>query len=262
MRAVRMGRAGRRRVPDGIEPVDVKEPSRRPVDDALTTGAASALQVSSVRSGAPQGLLSGLPGPLGAAIGVAVALCLAASLVHVLLVFLHVAPANKISQQYDKQIDVWVRPLFEQNWRLFAPEPQSVNRQISARTRLTSADGTVQVGDWFDLSAVDDSSIKRNPFPSHTSQNMLRRAWIAYAGSHGSDDKSHSERARMVQKYLRNIAVDRVAAHRRGAFDAIQLRVITRPIAAAAQAGRAHPNVSAPSDTRYLPWWKAAPHDN
>ena len=70
-------------------------------------------------------------------------------------------------------------------------------------------------------------------FPSHTAQNMLRRAWTSYVETHGGDDKARSERAVMMQKYLRNIAADRVAAHNGGGtFDFIQLRVVTLPVAA------------------------------
>ncbi|WP_307662144.1 DUF5819 family protein [Streptomyces sp. V1I1] len=152
--------------------------------------------------------------------------------------------------------------MFEQNWRLFAPNPQSVNRQISARTRQTAPDGTAQVSDWIDLSAMDDSAVKHNVFPSHTAQNMLRQAWNSYLKTHGGDDQPRSERALLIQKYLRNIAADRVAARRGGTFESIQLRVITLPIAAPGTAGGLHSAAAAPAraETRYLPWWKVASH--
>lgn len=111
---------------------------------------------------------------------------------------------------------------------------------------------------WFDLSAVDDSAVEHDPFPSHTAQNMLRRAWSSYLEAFGGDDEPHAERAVMMRTYLRNIAADRVAAHRRGSFDSLQLRVITFPIAAPEASGASRPAV--PTDTRYLPWWKVAPH--
>ncbi|WP_244905334.1 DUF5819 family protein [Streptomyces agglomeratus] len=136
---------------------------------------------------------------------------------------------------YSQQTNAWVRPVFEQNWRLFAPNPQSVNRHISARVRHTAPDGTTQVSDWVSLSAKDNSAVKHNVFPSHTAQNILRQAWNAYLKTHGSDDRPRTERALMIQKYLRNIAADRVTAQRGGTFDSIQLRVITLPIAAPAK---------------------------
>ncbi|MEU9984277.1 DUF5819 family protein [Streptomyces sp. NPDC050856] len=197
---------------------------------------------------------------MGAATGAAVVLCLAATLIHVFLVFLHVAPANSVSQQYSKLINAWVFPVFEQNWRLFAPDPESVNRQISARTMRTAPDGSVRVSGWFDLSGVDRAATEHNPFPSHTTQNMLRRAWSSYLETLGGDDQPRSERGVMIQRYLRNIAADRVNAHRGGPFDSIQLRVVTEPIGPPGAAGAGRPAPHRPVDTRYLPWWKVAPH--
>ncbi len=189
------------------------------------------------------------------------ALCLAATLVHVLLVFLYVAPPNAISKVYSQQTNAWVRPVFEQNWRLFAPNPQSANRQISARIRQSAPDGTTRVSDWINLSAADDSAVKHSVFPSHTAQNILRQAWNSYLKTHGSDDHPHSERALMIQKYLRNIAADRVSAQRGGTFDSIQLRVTTLPIAAPSEAdGLRAAAAPARGQTRYLPWWKVASH--
>jgi hypothetical protein len=127
----------------------------------------------------------------------------------------------------------------------------------------TSPDGTQQVTDWFDLTAADESAVEHDFFPSHTAQNMLRRAWTSYLELHGSDDQSNSERALMVQKYLRNIAVNRVVGQGNSTFEAIQLQVITRPIAAPGAASSADGTAPAPSaETRYLPWWKTGPDEN
>ncbi len=237
-----MERTGPGRVLGGAESVHAEESSSQSADEAVTG--------------------SGPPRLLGTAMVLAVALCLATALVHVLLVFLYVAPPNQLSQYYSRQINAWIYPVFEQNWQLFAPDPESVSRQISVRTVRTSDNGSRQVSDWFDLSAVDDSDVRHNAFPSHTTQNMLRRAWTSYLESHGTDDQSHSERALMFQKYLRNIAVERVAAHQHSTFEAVQLRVITRPITAPTVPGGPHPTAPASVDTRYLPWWKVAPDGN
>ncbi|MFD3548508.1 DUF5819 family protein [Streptomyces sp. NPDC058655] len=205
---------------------------------------------------------AGPTGPLKAGTAAAVVLCLAAALIHVLLVFLHVAPPNAVSQLYSRPINAWVFPLFEQNWRLFAPDPESVNRHISARTARTAPDGAVEVSGWFDLSALDSSAVEHNPFPSHTAQNTLRRAWSSYLEAFGGDDEPRTERAVMMRTYLRNIAADRVAAHRGGSFESIQLRVVTLPVAPPHTAGGVSPAAAGvtPLETRYLPWWKVAPH--
>ncbi|MFF1342032.1 DUF5819 family protein [Streptomyces sp. NPDC058290] len=193
-----------------------------------------------------------------AALHTAVALCLVTTLIHVVLVFLHVAPTNPVSKRYSPQVNGWVYPLFEQNWRLFAPDPDSFNRKILARTAHTESNGSVRVTPWFDLAAVDHSAVDHNVFPSHTSQNLLRRAWTSYVETHGGSDTARSERAVMLQQYLRNIAADRVATHSDGGtFDFIQLRVITLPVAAPGAAGNRPP---APTEDRLLPWWKVTPH--
>jgi hypothetical protein len=187
-----------------------------------------------------------------------VVLCMLASVVHVLLVFLHVAPVNTVSKRYGSQVNAWVFPFFEQNWRLFAPDPESVNRQILARAAHTDADGSFEVSPWFDLTAVDGSAVEHHVFPSHTAQNMLRRAWSGYVDSHGGADTARTERAVMMRTYLTNIAADRLAAQEGGTFDFVQLRVVTRPVAApGSRAGTRPPK---PSENRLLPWWKVTRH--
>jgi hypothetical protein len=200
-------------------------------------------------------------GVLKAGLQTTVFLCLTVTLVHVVLVFFHVAPPNPLSRRYSQQIDAWVYPLFEQNWRLFAPNPDSVNRQVLARTARSGPDKAMRVSPWFDLTAVDGEAVEHQVFPSHTAQNLLRRAWASYVETHGKDDTARSERAVMMQTYVRNIASDRVARHRgdRGRdFDFIQLRVVTLPVAAPGSDSGDRPPT--PVENRILPWWKVTSH--
>ncbi|MFJ2091968.1 DUF5819 family protein [Streptomyces sp. NPDC087901] len=168
------------------------------------------------------------------------------------------APSNVVSQRYGQQVNAWIYPLFEQNWRLFAPDPDSVNRRISARTAHTAQDGSVQVGPWTDLTAVDESAIEHNVFPSHTSQNLLRRSWTSYVELHGGDDLPRSDRAVMMQQYLRNIAAARMTDLNGKPFEDIQLRVVTLPVAAPGTAAGDRRAAAAKAETRLLPWWKVA----
>lgn len=185
---------------------------------------------------------------------------MAVSLLHVAFVFLHVAPPNPISQRYARQIQGWVYPFFEQNWRLFAPDPESAVPQISVRTASTSSDGTHSVSGWHDLTAIDNAAVRHDPFPSHTSQNMLRRAWSGYLDTHGTSDVSYSDRALMWQEYLRNIAVERAPASGHGSVTDIQLRVRTVPVARNDATGHTLPVSPSAVDTRELPWWKVTSH--
>ncbi|WP_149180482.1 DUF5819 family protein [Streptomyces sp. TRM49041] len=195
--------------------------------------------------------------PAELTVAFATVLCVLAALTHVCLVFLYVAPSNTVSQRYGKQIDAWIYPYFEQNWQLFAPNPESVRWRISARSAAVAPDGSRQVGEWLDLTAVDAAAVRHTPFPSHTAQNMLRRAWAVY------DQQSTSERGRMLQEYLANIAAERLAvAGTQPRFEAVQLRVVRTPIAPPGSS--APTNVSsggALSSARYLPWWQVDSHD-
>jgi hypothetical protein len=199
------------------------------------------------------------PAQLVLACGVAV--CVTAALVHVLMVFLYVAPANTISTRYSQQINAWVDPYFDQNWRLFAPDPQSVEQRISARTAKPGPHGGLQTSGWVDLTAPDEAAVRHSAFPSHTAQNMLRRAWAAYLDAHENTDLSASSQARMFQEYLLNIAEQRVAAYGQRGFDLIQLRVVTTPIAPSSRNAGSGASATA-SSVRYLPWWKVRSDDH
>jgi Family of unknown function (DUF5819) len=208
-------------------------------------------------AGGEPGGKSSLSRPAGLVVAAAAAACIATAIVHMCLVFLYVAPSNVVSQRYQRQINSWVYPYFEQNWQLFAPNPESAPQHIWARA-ATRSHGVLQAGDWLDLTAADIASVRHDPFPSHTAQNMLRRAWNAYA-TQGSGGQPDSERAQMLQQYLLNIATQRLAAHSHRAFDAVQLRVVTTPIAPQARAAGVQPP-RAVSSTRYLPWWQVTSH--
>ncbi|MEW1914727.1 DUF5819 family protein [Kitasatospora sp. NPDC085895] len=185
-----------------------------------------------------------------------------AAVTHVCLVFLHIAPSNAVSRQYQRQIDTWIYPYFEQNWQLFAPNPESVRWQISARASTSAPDGSRQTGAWQDLTAIDDAAVRHSAFPSHTAQNMLRRAWAAYLETNGPTDRPTTERARMLQEYLANIAARRLTGNAPPAFDAVQLRVTGTPIAPPGRSTpRTAPSGSTPSNARYLPWWQVESHD-
>jgi hypothetical protein len=246
-------------VPGGGVPVDVRVPGaispRRPRNDRHARPNPPG---DSLRQG--PGRRASLPRPLRAATAGAAVLLVGVTLLHLLFLFLHVAPTNHISQRYARQIQGWVFPFFEQNWRLFAPDPESSVPQISVRTARTSA-GSQHVSGWFDLTAVDNTGVRHNPFPSHTTQNMLRRAWTGYLETHANSDVSYTDRAAMWQEYLRNIAVDRAAAGP-GAITWVQLRVRTKPVSGYDAAGRTRPVPASAVETRMLPWWKVTAHDH
>jgi len=193
--------------------------------------------------------------------GAVAALCVTVALVHVLLVFLHVAPSNAISQQYGRQIEAWVDPFFRQSWKLFAPNPGNENTWIYARTGWTTPEGERRVSDWIDISAFDREANRHQPFPSRTTQNMLRVAWNQYLTSHGDEDVSRNDDAIDKAKYLRNIAVQRLAAHHPHPYQAIRLMAASLPVVPS-NADSATRAAAATPRTRLLPWWNVTPDGN
>lgn len=62
-------------------------------------------------------------------------------LVHIMMTFLHVTPINPAKVQHEALVSRWTEPLFDQNWKLFAPDPIAVDQGLLVRAQLT--DGTV-----------------------------------------------------------------------------------------------------------------------
>lgn len=184
---------------------------------------------------------------------------------HLALVFLHVAPSNTVSKQHARTIDAWVYPEFEQNWKLFAPNPLQQNIAVEVRVEARTADGVLVTGNWRGLSAEDGAAIRHSLLPSHTEQNELRRAWDFFTGSHDEDNKATGERGELAEQYLRRIALDRLkvrtdadTAVGKGAHLAdgpivrIQLRAATTALAAPKWSDE---KTDTQTYYRELPWW-------
>ncbi|WP_237536351.1 DUF5819 family protein [Streptomyces sp. SID5785] len=148
--------------------------------------------------------------------------------VHVLMVFLHVAPSNTVTKQYGRVVDDWIYPEFEQNWKLFAPNPLQQNVAVQARGEVRTADGTLRRTGWYDLSGEDGAAIDGNLLPSHTQQNELRRAWDIYGSTHDNQGRPTSLRGTLSEKYLRRIIVLRLdrdgAAGKGETLERVQVR--------------------------------------
>ena len=206
--------------------------------------------------------IAGLPAPyrVVAALGLA-AVAVAAGL-HLALVFLHVAPSNTVSKQHADLVDGWVYPEFEQNWKLFAPNPLQQNISVQVRAEVRTSGGEVVTAGWRDLSAEDGAAIRHSLLPSHTEQNELRRAWDFFTGSHDENNRPNGDRGALSEEYLRRIALDRLAEGGRsgdrgsgGAGDRIeriQLRSATTAVAAPSWSTE---KTDTQTYYRELPWW-------
>ncbi|MGW6839687.1 DUF5819 family protein [Streptomyces sp. NPDC054958] len=197
--------------------------------------------------------IAGLSTPYRVVAALALGVVAVAACTHLVLVFLHVAPSNTVSQQHAKTIDSWIYPEFEQNWKLFAPNPLQQNIAVEARADVRAEDGELVTTPWRDLSAEDGEAIRHSLLPSHTRQNELRRAWDFFTGSHDEDNRPNGERGQLSEEYLRRIAVNRLTP---GLGDATILRIQLRSATTAVPAPKW---TTETTDTqtyyRELPWW-------
>ncbi|MFC9325775.1 DUF5819 family protein [Kitasatospora sp. NPDC057015] len=198
--------------------------------------------------------------PALAVLCLAGALLLGATGVFLGAVFLHVAPANALSREYRHQVDGIVYPEFEQNWKLFAPNPLQQNIRLDARVRTVVDGGATREHDWIALTAQDIEAIRGNPAPSHVDQNMLRRAWDFYDGSHGGPDGALTNpRGKLAEQYLKRIALQRIGRTADGErILEIQFRALGAPVVPPAWSGESPP-VTQPA--RELPWWPVNDED-
>jgi Family of unknown function (DUF5819) len=166
---------------------------------------------------------------------------------HLAATFLYNAPANPVSQHYAKQIQWWMEPLFDQNWRLFAPNPISENVTVQARASL-SADGAVT--GWFDLSAQDDAAVLHDPVPGHIAENGLRNAWFQWLATHDDNGDPTAADAAVMQRYLLNVVLDRLHGSVSAAIGSVQIRAVTTLIP-----GPGRTAAQTAPQTRTLDWW-------
>jgi hypothetical protein len=180
------------------------------------------------------------------------------------MVFLHVAPSNTVSKQYGRAVDSWIYPEFEQNWKLFAPNPLQQNIAVQARAEVRTADGGTRTTGWYDLSARDGADIDGNLLPSHTQQNELRRAWDFYVSAHDSENRPNGLRGQLSERYIRRIVVLRLSQEDGLTADG-KTAVGKQPTIARVQVRSRTTNVAPPpwSDEkvdpkpvyREVPWW-------
>ncbi|SFH03602.1 DUF5819 family protein [Streptomyces mirabilis] len=202
--------------------------------------------------------------PLRSQVVAALALAVVAvvACVHLGMVFLHVAPTNTVTKQHGRAIDDWIYPEFEQNWKLFAPNPLQQNIDVQVRAQVRGADGGITETGWYDLSALDGAAIDGNLLPSHTQQNELRRAWDFYIGTHDNDNRPVGLRGDLSQRYLRRIVVlrlDREGAGGKGAVvESVQVRSRTTNVPPPKWSEE---QVSDTPVLRELPWWTVPEED-
>ncbi|MEU7636997.1 DUF5819 family protein [Streptomyces sp. NPDC039016] len=194
-------------------------------------------------------------------IGTAASVIAVATLIHLAMMFLHVAPSNTLSKQQSGLITDYVYPEYEQNWKLFAPNPLQQNTDAEVRAQLRSPDGTTRNTGWTDLTARDGQAILHNPLPSHTQQNQLRRGWELLSSTLDAQNRPTGDRAEMFARYLRRIAMLRMSGEWTKDGDRVeQIQFRSRTTAVLPPPWSAE-KISDKPFYRVLPWWRITAND-
>ncbi|WP_328914817.1 MULTISPECIES: DUF5819 family protein [unclassified Streptomyces] len=200
----------------------------------------------------PQGAALSLPARI--TVAVTVGAVVVAALYHLAMVFLHVAPSNTLSKEHATTVSDYIYPEFEQNWKLFAPDPLQQNVHVQARAEVRKPGGEVETTGWVDLTGMDVAAMRHNPVPSHSQQNELRRAWGFYTDTHDTQEQPTSgDRSDLSRTYLQNILERRFGPRLNGGTVVrVQARAATTPVPQPSW-------IAGSSDTstqyRELPWW-------
>ncbi|MGW0561369.1 DUF5819 family protein [Streptomyces sp. NPDC003016] len=140
------------------------------------------------------------------------------ALVHSGMLLLHVATDFPLSTSYRERVDGWMRPLFPQDWSIFAPEPSKFNQHLEVRANV---DG--KFGRWIDLTAHDNAAYRGELLPSIEDQLVLRRA-VSHYRTNAARQNAAPATGRSA-RYLLNVVLVRLDAMGEEPGQAVQLRL-------------------------------------
>lgn len=105
---------------------------------------------------------------------------------HFAATFLWNAPTNPIKESVASDVDAYMRPFFEQNWSLFAPNPINSEDELYVRAQVADIQtGNLEITEWRSATQLEWTLVRGNPAPSRASRvssNLNRRvssAWRA-----------------------------------------------------------------------------------
>lgn len=243
-------------LPGPASPVDPPVPRTPPPEPGRSVDGPPAPHPPVGPPAGPRTGMAALSLPYRIAAATALAVVAVAACVHLGMTFLHVAPANTVSKEHGETVENWIYPEFEQNWKLFAPNPLQQDIAVQVRAEIRAADGGTRTTGWYDLSAQDGRAIDGNLLPSHTQQNELRRAWDFFVATHDDGNRPVGLRGALSETYLRRITVLRLdradAAGPGGAVERVQIRSRTAQVPPPEWSGE---EISATPVYRTLSWW-------
>jgi hypothetical protein len=201
----------------------------------------------------PPPRVAALSVPSRIAVAVTVGAVLVGALFHLAMVFLHVAPSNTLSKEHATAVNDYIYPEFEQNWKLFAPDPLQQNIHVQARAEVRKPGGAVETTGWVDMTGMDVAAMRHDPIPSHTQQNELRRAWGYYSDNHDQQDQPTGSGGELSRQYLQRILEKRFGPRLNGGdVVRIQARAATTSVP---QPSWIAGNTATTPQYRVLPWW-------
>jgi hypothetical protein len=86
------------------------------------------------------------------------------------MTFLYVAPRNLISARADKGISSYILPYFNQDWKLFAPDPVKTDPHVLVQAKVVDDKGQQQVTSWLDITRPELTRVKGHLFPDRVSR--------------------------------------------------------------------------------------------
>lgn len=203
---------------------------------------------------APRVAALSLPGRI--VVAVTVGAVAVGAVFHLGMVFLHVTPSNTLNREHATAVNDYIYPEFEQNWKLFAPDPLQTNIHVEARAEIRGPGGADRTTPWIDMTGEDIAAMRHRPFPSHTQQNQLRRAWGFYSDTHDTQEQpTGGDRSDLSRTYLLRILQQRFhPLLHGGTLVRLQARVATTPVP---QPRWIAGSSSTSTQFRVLPWWVA-----
>ncbi|NEE00930.1 DUF5819 family protein [Phytoactinopolyspora halotolerans] len=118
---------------------------------------------------------------------------------HFALTFLWNAPSNPIKDAVGDEMRGYMRPMFIQNWSLFAPNPVNAEDELLVRARYNDpSTGGERTTEWISATEAEWTLVTHNPAPSRASRlssNLHRRLDSAW------DDLSNEQQEIMTSDY-------------------------------------------------------------
>lgn len=95
-------------------------------------------------------------------------------IVHFTFTLLYNFPLNPINNKYNNSIQNYMDPLFRQNWKLFGPDPVSVNNILYIRGEYKNKNGELKKTEWIDASTPFNTVVHNNRLTPLRLVNSMR----------------------------------------------------------------------------------------